>query len=132
MMGVIQRMIRFQLSLTFTGITGWMFNTSWVRYPGSMPKLLLFWTGTLMRLATGFCAAFLNASVFAAAAGVASVATEVPSGPTGVSWANSAAVRKKKAANVKSPELFRICNSFLINTHEMHLENQCAQVSDQK
>ena len=112
MMGVIQRMIRFQLSLTFTGITGWIFNTSCVRYPGSMPKLLLFCTGTLMRLATGFCAAFLNASVFTAAAGVASVATEVPSGPTGVSCANSGAVTRRNATSVKSPGLFRICNSF--------------------
>jgi hypothetical protein len=58
MMGVIERMIRFQFSLTFTGITGWVFNTSCVRYPGSMPKLLLFCTGTLMRLATGFARHF--------------------------------------------------------------------------
>jgi hypothetical protein len=42
-----------------------------------------------MRLAIGFCAAFLNASLFVAAAGVSCVATSVPAGPTGVSWANS-------------------------------------------
>src|SRR5208282_4932770 len=100
MMGVIQRMIRFQLSLTFTGMTGWMFNTSCVRYPGLIPMLLLFCTGTLMRLATGFCAAFRNASALAAAAGVSCVATSVPVASTGVSsCAISGTVNTRKTAS---------------------------------
>ena len=75
MIGVIQRMIRFQLSLTFNGITGWIFSTSCARFPGLIPKLLLFCTGTLMRLAMGFCASFRNSSALAAATGVSSVAS---------------------------------------------------------
>jgi hypothetical protein len=46
-----------------------------VRSAGPLLKLKLSWMGTLMRLATGFCAAFRSASVFTAAAGVSSVAT---------------------------------------------------------
>ena len=42
---------------------------------GIDPKIVVVLTGTLIRLATGFCAAFLNASAFSAAAGVVSVAT---------------------------------------------------------
>src|SRR5215470_1498725 len=37
---------------------GWMFRTFCVRANGPIPKLLLFWTGTLMSLATGFWTAF--------------------------------------------------------------------------
>ena len=86
-MGVIQRMIRFQSSFTFNGMTGWIFSTFCVRLPGSIPPLKLFCTGTLMRLATGFCAAFRKASALAAAAGVSSVLAvlarkiRVPDGP---------------------------------------------------
>src|ERR1019366_3264729 len=40
--GWIMRVIRFQLSLSLTGITGWMFRTSCVRLYGPTLKLLLF------------------------------------------------------------------------------------------
>ena len=59
-------------------MTGWMFNTFWARSYGPMPKAVLFWSGKLMRLATGFCAAFASAAVLdssdSAAAGFWSVA----------------------------------------------------------
>jgi len=73
-----------------------------------MPKLKFSCKGTLMRLATGFCAAFLNASVFTAAAGVACVATEVASGPTGVSCAISGKVNRSKTTSAPKarPTLF--------------------------
>src|SRR5271165_5039721 len=55
-----------------------MFNTFWARSYGPMPKAVLFWSGKLIRLAIGFCAAFANAAVLAssdsAAAGFWSVA----------------------------------------------------------
>src|SRR5271165_5684181 len=70
--GVIQRTMRFQSFDTLTGITGWINVTFWERSAGPMPKFQVGWTGTLMRLATGFCAAFLNCSPFSAAAGVSS------------------------------------------------------------
>src|SRR6266436_7568504 len=53
-----------------------MFRTSWVREPGFMPKLLLFCTGTLMRLATGFCVAFWRASVLAPVSASASSSSD--------------------------------------------------------
>jgi hypothetical protein len=53
-----------------------------------------------MRLATGFCAAFLSASEFAAAAGVSCVATCVPSGATGVSCATSGITKASNDANI--------------------------------
>src|SRR5208337_609353 len=60
-------------------MTGWMFNTFWARSYGPMPKAVLFWSGKLMRLATGFCAAFASAAVLdssdSGAAGFSSVAT---------------------------------------------------------
>src|SRR5215831_20249117 len=40
-----------------------MFRTFWVRSSGPIPKLLLFCSGTLIRLATGFCVAFCNSPV---------------------------------------------------------------------
>src|SRR5215469_1109276 len=58
LLGAIQRIIRFQFSLTSIGTMGWMFRTFCVRANGPIPKLLLFWTGTLMSLATGFWTAF--------------------------------------------------------------------------
>jgi hypothetical protein len=54
-----------------TGMTGWIFNTSCVRLYGPTPKAVLFWSGTLIIDATGFCAAFASASVSPSAAGFA-------------------------------------------------------------
>src|SRR5580704_11069013 len=73
--GWIMRVMRVQFSARRAGITGWMLSTSWVRSFEPIPKLLLFWMGTLIRLATGFCVAFCNASVLLVAAAVCSVAT---------------------------------------------------------
>ena len=64
-----------------------------------------------MRLAIGFCAAFLNSSAFDAAAGVSSVATCVPSGPTGVSCAKSGDVDIRKPASASKPSLILTCDS---------------------
>src|SRR5271157_5428013 len=61
-------------------MTGWMFKTFWARSYGPIPKAVLFWSGKLMRLAIGFCAAFANAAVLASsdsAAGFWSVAAGV-------------------------------------------------------
>src|SRR5215472_4938106 len=69
--GAIQRIIRFQFSLTSIGTTGWMFNTFCVRSKGPIPKLLLFWTGTLMSLATGLWTAFCKLAAPSATSGVA-------------------------------------------------------------
>src|SRR5215472_4951482 len=52
-----RRMLEW-LNLTSIGTMGWMFRTFCVRANGPIPKLLLFWTGTLMSLATGFWTAF--------------------------------------------------------------------------
>src|SRR5580704_12423815 len=72
--------------------------------------------GTLIRAATGFCAAFLSASAFTADACVWSVATWVPSGPTGVSCANSGTVDREKTASAIRARIIRMCNSdFLCN-----------------
>src|SRR5579863_6988338 len=105
-------MIIFQLLEKSTGTTGWILRTSCVLFPGLTPKLLLFWTGTLIRLATGFCVAFRKASVFVAAAAVCSVATCVPSGATGASsgmdgllpcasTAADASIKERKTAAVE-------------------------------
>src|ERR1700756_2764010 len=56
-----------------------------------------------MRLAIGFCAAFLKASAFVAAAGVCSVANCVPGTPIGVSCAtigNANRIRSTSAQGV--------------------------------
>src|SRR5271157_779633 len=99
--------------------------------------------GTLMRLAMGFCDCFLNSSAFDAAAGVASVATEVPSAPTGVSWANSGKVEKEntvkaaKASNSLFDHFIAVFSSSLFSlqhqtslqqrlTHAGNSQSQCS------
>ena len=37
------------------GITGWMLTVYFIASACPMPKSQLFWNGTLMRFATGFC-----------------------------------------------------------------------------
>src|ERR1039458_6939104 len=111
------RVIRFQLSFSLTGITGWMFSTSCVRLYGPTLKLLLFWMGTLMRLATGFWVAFASDSVSAPVAGGAS-ATRGLAGPTGVSCANAGMTGKKmKESNSSKIRLsisILLCPSLLL------------------
>src|ERR1022692_4544888 len=68
------RVIRFQFSLMLIGMTGWIFNTSCVRLYGPTPKAVLFWRGTLIIEAAGFCAAFARASVSVFAPGFVSAA----------------------------------------------------------
>jgi hypothetical protein len=64
--------------------------------------VLLFCTGTLMRLATGFRTAFCKSLVLAAAAGVCSVAISAPTGPIGVSRATSGAAGSRRAAQYQN------------------------------
>ena len=62
MMGVIQRVMRFQSSFKEIGMTGWKFMMYCVTLLGPTSKLKLFWKGTLIMLATGFCAILANSS----------------------------------------------------------------------
>ena len=55
MIGMIVRVIRFQSSLIGMGITGWTLRIQTVSSLVPVLKLKLFWNGTLIRLATGFC-----------------------------------------------------------------------------
>ena len=55
MTGRMVRMMRFQSLLMENGTTGWMLAVYFIALAGPMPKSQLFWIGTLMRLATGFC-----------------------------------------------------------------------------
>src|SRR5271165_2103677 len=63
MMGIIVRVIRFQSLFKLIGITGSTFRFHCVASLGPMPKLKLFWKGTLMRLATGFWVSLASFSV---------------------------------------------------------------------
>jgi len=65
--GMIVRVMMFQSSLTWNGITGWMFRMFCVPPSGPTPKLVLFWNGTLTRLPMGFCAALARSSALISA-----------------------------------------------------------------
>src|SRR5262245_5410322 len=54
MIGVIQRVIRFQSLVSVIGMTGWTFSTQTVLSFGPVLKLKLCWNGTLIRSAMGF------------------------------------------------------------------------------
>ena len=75
-MGMTVRVTIFQSSLSENGMTGWTLRSHCVTSLGPMPKLKLFWNGTLIMLAIGFCAALANASVSSANA-----APETPNRP---------------------------------------------------
>src|SRR5262245_15891365 len=62
MIGMMIRLIRFQPSVRWYGITGWTLRTQTGWCSGPVRKLKLFWNGTLIRSATGFCV-FLARSV---------------------------------------------------------------------
>ena len=55
MIGMMMRVMRFQSSVSLIGITGWMLRSQTLRFSGPVLKLKLFWKGTLIRSATGFC-----------------------------------------------------------------------------
>ncbi len=61
-MGKIIRLMSIQLSLRFRGMTGWKARTFWTRLYGPMLKFVVFRIGTLIRSATGFCAALRSSS----------------------------------------------------------------------
>src|SRR5262249_5065165 len=61
MMGTMVRVMRFQSSVSLIGISGWMFRSQTLRFSGPVLKLKLFWNGTLIRSATGFCVFFARA-----------------------------------------------------------------------
>src|SRR5689334_1372909 len=63
------RGMRFQLSVNLVGITGWIFKVFRSRANGPILKSVLFWKGTLIKLATGFCVAFCKSSVEVPAGG---------------------------------------------------------------
>jgi hypothetical protein len=84
------------------------FEQLYVRLAGPMLKLSIFCTRTLIKLAMGFCAAFLSASLFVADAGVCSVAAWVPVTSTGAcSCATRATVNNKLKVIAKPPPLTR-------------------------
>ena len=68
MIGMMVRVIRFQSSVSLIGITGWTFRIQTVSSLLPAPKLKLFWKGTLMRSATGFCVFFANSVSLSVAA----------------------------------------------------------------
>ena len=63
-MGRIVRVMTFQSSVTWSGMTGWMLRTFCVpEFPGPYPRPMLSWKGMLIMSATGFCAALASFSV---------------------------------------------------------------------
>src|SRR5262245_41860603 len=63
MMGTMVRVMRFQSSVRWMGITGWMFRSQTLRFSGPVLKLKLFWNGALMRSATGFYVFFARSEL---------------------------------------------------------------------
>src|SRR5260370_37215163 len=63
--------IKFQSSLSFIGKTGWMIKTFAVLCSGPALKYVLFWNGTLIVFAIGFCASCRAFSLSSDAAGTA-------------------------------------------------------------
>src|SRR5277367_974129 len=88
-----------------------MFKTFWTRLAGPMSKFQFSWIGTLIRLATGFCAAFLRASAFSA--GGAGESEGLPCAGlscAGVSWANTGGSAMSRRPNIiKRYFGFRLC-----------------------
>src|ERR1019366_5879615 len=89
-----------------------MLSTSWVRLYGPMLKLLLFWTGTLMSEATGFCTAFCRSAVADAslgAAGLSAVAAGLAcAAGSGLSCANAGTLSTRNRERVSSKTRFII------------------------
>jgi hypothetical protein len=54
LIGTIVRAMTFQFAVSLNGITGWKFRLSSVRSSRSPPVLKLNWSGTAVRLLTGF------------------------------------------------------------------------------
>src|SRR5277367_1974310 len=76
--GMMVRVMRFQSSLNEIGMTGWTFRLYCMTLFGPMPKLKLFWKGTLIMLAMGFWAALASASWSSAALAAGSAPAAAP------------------------------------------------------
>ena len=95
-----------------------------------MPNAVLFCSGKLIILATGFCAAFRNASALTAAAGVCSVARRVPSGPIAVSCATNGAANKRKGASAPSATLLLMYHFMAVTRREGDINKSLAAICD--
>src|SRR5215470_20035893 len=60
--GMIVREMTFHCAFKLIGTTGWMLRTFCERPNGPLLKLLLFWNGTLINEAIGFCDALARSS----------------------------------------------------------------------
>ena len=69
--GMMTRRMMFVLLLMPNGMTGWMLSSVPVASRSPMPKSQLPCSGTLIRLATGFCVCLASSSALCAAAGPA-------------------------------------------------------------
>jgi hypothetical protein len=67
MTGMMVRVMTFQSALTLIGTTGWILRMFCVPFCGPTLKLVLFWNGTLIMFAIGFCASFASSSALIAA-----------------------------------------------------------------
>src|ERR1700727_597790 len=63
------RVIRFQSEESLKGTTGSIRSESWTREFSPTPKLVLFWNGTEIREAMGFCACLAISGESSATAG---------------------------------------------------------------
>jgi hypothetical protein len=61
--GAMVREMTIQSLLKCKGTTGWMLRTFCARLNGPTLKLVLFWNGTLIRSAMGFCASLARFSL---------------------------------------------------------------------
>src|SRR5215207_5215012 len=69
------RLMTFQFGLSDNGHTGWMLSRFWTSPSGPYPKFVLFWNGTLIIAAMGFCAAFARSCWAVAGSGAAARAS---------------------------------------------------------
>src|ERR1700734_1552435 len=116
------------LSLSFAGITGWILKMFPVLLYGPMPKLLLFCSGTLIRLATGFCVALANAAVLSAAEavddadafapGVSCAATDKPAPAIANATHNR---RHRGLSNIKMPLIVRLASHHLSPSERLNV-----------
>src|SRR5450755_2028410 len=105
-----------------------MFRTSCVRLYGPILKLLLFWTGTLISEATGFCVAFCNAAASSASLGVAGLSAgaavlSVGADGAGLSCANAGRLNRRIRGIGNSKTRFIVSNPLKLVT-----ENQCEKI----
>ena len=104
--GKIHRVIRFKLSLNLIGITGWKFITFCVPLLAPIPYSVLFWNGTLIRLAMGL------ANFFASSAASFAVGGGCPFKSV-VSWARTKAGKLKKENKTKLSRFLVVVDFFI-------------------